>query len=92
MVRLRKTASLTEKLKRLAAPSEDASANTGKGKGKGKASRDGLAKEMPLELLDAVQQHLANAEQQDWVDHGLLARIAKWNRTLERKLAGWLAS
>lgn len=43
----------------------------------GDLKRDGA--QMPLELLEAVQTHLET--KQAWIEHKLLARISKWNRS-----------
>lgn len=67
MVRLRKTASLNEKLQRL---------------GSSGSAKEGLANELPLKLLEAVQEHLSN-DQQEWIEHQLLVKISKWNKSLD---------
>lgn len=43
----------------------------------GDLKRDGA--QLPLELLEAIQQQLEG--KQAWVEHKLLARISKWNKT-----------
>jgi hypothetical protein len=35
--------------------------------------------DLPLELLEALQNHLDR--QLAWIDHSLLAKVARWNRT-----------
>lgn len=34
--------------------------------------------DLPLELLETIQQHLES--KQPWVEHKLLAQIARWNK------------
>lgn len=68
MVRLRKTPQLKEKLHRLV----------------GTSKSDQLGNELPLKLLEAVQAHLDDEQQADWVHHSLLVKVAKWNRSRER--------
>jgi hypothetical protein len=70
MVRLRKTQNLEEKLARLGSTDTN--------------ERKGLANDLPFELVEAVQEHLQDVKEQDWVDHTLLVRISKWNKSLDR--------
>ena len=34
---------------------------------------------LPVELLDGLQNHSAMTSQ--WIDHGLLVAVAKWNKS-----------
>lgn len=43
----------------------------------GDLKRDGAL--LPLELLEALQTHLE--AKQAWVEHRLLARISRWNKS-----------
>lgn len=48
----------------------------------GDVKNDGA--QLPLELLEAIQAHLDAKEA--WIEHKLLARISRWNKTSAREL------